>query len=126
MNRSMQTFFKTTAQALQDLGMKNYELGDYDDIAETPVDAGTREDPLFFFYTMKITFNQILYIFLLVSQMLPSTPQSLRHTHMTIKTPTTCHQMQDMAALWWTELFTSTPKEPTWTSMFLLPQDHSC
>lgn len=39
-NRSMQTFCKTTAHALQDLGMKPLELGVYDDIPETPVDAG--------------------------------------------------------------------------------------
>ena len=39
-NRSMQTFCKTTAHALQDLGMTPLELGVYDDIPETPVDAG--------------------------------------------------------------------------------------
>jgi len=38
--RSMQSFCKTTAQALLDLGMKPLDLTDYDDIAETPVDAG--------------------------------------------------------------------------------------
>lgn len=38
--RSMQSFCKTTAHALQDLGMKPLDLAYYDDIAETPVDAG--------------------------------------------------------------------------------------
>uniref|UniRef100_A0A8C9XJR1 AMP deaminase n=1 Tax=Sander lucioperca TaxID=283035 RepID=A0A8C9XJR1_SANLU len=36
--RSMQSFCKTTANTLQDLGMKPLDLADYDDIAETPVD----------------------------------------------------------------------------------------
>uniref|UniRef100_A0A8D3CWC7 AMP deaminase n=1 Tax=Scophthalmus maximus TaxID=52904 RepID=A0A8D3CWC7_SCOMX len=36
--RSMQTFCKTTAHALQDLGMKPLDLRVYDDIPETPVD----------------------------------------------------------------------------------------
>lgn len=39
-NRSMQTFCKTTAHALQDLGTKPVDLGVYDDAAETPVDDG--------------------------------------------------------------------------------------
>lgn len=38
--RSMQSFCKTTAHALQDLGIKPLDLTYYDDIAETPVDAG--------------------------------------------------------------------------------------
>ncbi|XP_013883453.1 AMP deaminase 2 [Austrofundulus limnaeus] len=37
-NRSMQTFCKTTAHALQDLGTKPVDLGVYDDVPETPVD----------------------------------------------------------------------------------------
>lgn len=40
-NQSMQNFCKTTAHALLDLGMKPLEPRVYDDIAETPVDAGT-------------------------------------------------------------------------------------
>ncbi|XP_008318104.1 AMP deaminase 2 isoform X2 [Cynoglossus semilaevis] len=38
-NRSMQNFCKTTAQALQELGMRNMDLGVYDDHQDTPVDA---------------------------------------------------------------------------------------
>uniref|UniRef100_A0A3Q3N6X4 AMP deaminase n=1 Tax=Mastacembelus armatus TaxID=205130 RepID=A0A3Q3N6X4_9TELE len=44
-NRSMQTFCKTTAHALQDLGMKPLDHGVYDDIAETPVDADAPVHP---------------------------------------------------------------------------------
>ncbi|XP_042360402.1 AMP deaminase 2 isoform X2 [Plectropomus leopardus] len=43
--RSMQCFCKTTAHALQDLGMKPLDLADYDDIAETPVDADAPVHP---------------------------------------------------------------------------------
>ncbi|XP_054473905.1 AMP deaminase 2 isoform X2 [Anoplopoma fimbria] len=43
--RSMQSFCKTTANALQDLGMKPLDLTDYDDIAETPVDADAPVHP---------------------------------------------------------------------------------
>lgn len=39
-NRSMQSFCKTTAHALLELGMKPLDLRVYDDIPETPVDAG--------------------------------------------------------------------------------------
>ena len=39
-NRSMQTFCKTTAHSLQDLGTSTLNLGVYEDIPETPVDAG--------------------------------------------------------------------------------------
>lgn len=39
-NRSMQNFCKTTAHALQELGMKPLDLRVYEDIPETPVDAG--------------------------------------------------------------------------------------
>lgn len=39
-NRSMQMFCKTTAHALQDLGARPLNLRVYDDIPETPVDAG--------------------------------------------------------------------------------------
>lgn len=39
-NRSMQTFCKTTAHALQDLGTKPVDLGVYDEVPETPVDDG--------------------------------------------------------------------------------------
>lgn len=39
-NQSMQNFCKTTAHALLELGMKPLEPRVYDDIAETPVDAG--------------------------------------------------------------------------------------
>uniref|UniRef100_A0A665UJP2 AMP deaminase n=1 Tax=Echeneis naucrates TaxID=173247 RepID=A0A665UJP2_ECHNA len=42
-NRSMQSFCKTTAHALQELGMKPLDLRVYDDIPETPVDAGMSE-----------------------------------------------------------------------------------
>ncbi|KAJ0068793.1 hypothetical protein NL108_010867, partial [Boleophthalmus pectinirostris] len=38
MSRSMQSFCKTTAHSLQDLGMTNQELGVYEEIPETPVD----------------------------------------------------------------------------------------
>ncbi|XP_041835765.1 AMP deaminase 2-like isoform X2 [Melanotaenia boesemani] len=44
-NRSMQTFCKTTAHALQDLGMKTLDMGIYDDIPETPVDADAPVHP---------------------------------------------------------------------------------
>ncbi|XP_034387752.1 AMP deaminase 2 isoform X1 [Cyclopterus lumpus] len=43
--RSMQSFCKTTAHALLDLGMKPLDLTDYDDIAETPVDADAPVHP---------------------------------------------------------------------------------
>ncbi|XP_034725372.1 AMP deaminase 2-like isoform X2 [Etheostoma cragini] len=43
--RSMQSFCKTTANTLQDLGMKPLDLADYDDIAETPVDADAPVHP---------------------------------------------------------------------------------
>ncbi|XP_063766115.1 AMP deaminase 2-like isoform X3 [Eleginops maclovinus] len=43
--RSMQNFCKTTAHALQELGMKPLDLADYDDIAETPVDADAPVHP---------------------------------------------------------------------------------
>lgn len=39
-NRSMQNFCKTTAHALQELGLKPLDLRVYEDIPETPVDAG--------------------------------------------------------------------------------------
>lgn len=39
-HRSLQTFCKTTAHALHDLGTKTLDLGIYDDVPETPVDAG--------------------------------------------------------------------------------------
>lgn len=39
-NLSMQSFCKTTAHALHELGMKPLDLRVYDDIPETPVDAG--------------------------------------------------------------------------------------
>lgn len=39
-NRSLQSFCKTTAHALQDLGLKLLDLGIYDKFPETPVDAG--------------------------------------------------------------------------------------
>lgn len=38
----MQNFCKTTAHALLELGMKPLDPRIYDDIAETPVDAGTQ------------------------------------------------------------------------------------
>ncbi|XP_029006006.1 AMP deaminase 2-like isoform X2 [Betta splendens] len=44
-NRSMQTFCKTTAHALQDLGMKPVDVGLYEDIPETPVDADAPVHP---------------------------------------------------------------------------------
>ncbi|KAF7208681.1 AMP deaminase 2 isoform X3 [Nothobranchius furzeri] len=44
-NRSMQTFCKTTAHALQDLGTNPLDLGIYDDVAETPVDADAPVHP---------------------------------------------------------------------------------
>ncbi|KAM4741158.1 AMP deaminase 2 [Anableps anableps] len=43
--RSMQTFCKTTAHALQDLGTNSLDLGVYDDIPETPVDADAPVHP---------------------------------------------------------------------------------
>ncbi|XP_049434103.1 AMP deaminase 2-like isoform X2 [Epinephelus fuscoguttatus] len=43
--RSMQSFCKTTAHALEDLGMTPLDLADYDDIAETPVDADAPVHP---------------------------------------------------------------------------------
>lgn len=39
-NRSMQNFCKTTTHALLELGMKPLDLRVYEDIPETPVDAG--------------------------------------------------------------------------------------
>uniref|UniRef100_A0A672IY21 AMP deaminase n=1 Tax=Salarias fasciatus TaxID=181472 RepID=A0A672IY21_SALFA len=45
MNRSMQNFCKTTTHALQDLEMRNQDLGVYDDIPETPVDADAPVHP---------------------------------------------------------------------------------
>lgn len=39
--QSMQAFCKTTAHALLDLGVKPLDLEVYEDIPETPVDAGT-------------------------------------------------------------------------------------
>uniref|UniRef100_A0A673BWI1 AMP deaminase n=1 Tax=Sphaeramia orbicularis TaxID=375764 RepID=A0A673BWI1_9TELE len=44
-NRSMQTFCKTTAHALQDLGVKTHDMRVYDDIPETPVDADAPVHP---------------------------------------------------------------------------------
>ncbi|XP_038553207.1 AMP deaminase 2-like isoform X3 [Micropterus salmoides] len=44
-NRSMQSFCKTTAHALQELGMKPLDLRVYDDIPETPVDADAPVHP---------------------------------------------------------------------------------
>uniref|UniRef100_A0A8C6WRN8 AMP deaminase n=1 Tax=Neogobius melanostomus TaxID=47308 RepID=A0A8C6WRN8_9GOBI len=43
MSRSMQSFCKTTAHSLQDLGMTNQELGVFKEIIETPVDDGISE-----------------------------------------------------------------------------------
>ncbi|XP_008287637.1 AMP deaminase 2 isoform X2 [Stegastes partitus] len=43
--RSMQSFCKTTAHSLQDLGMKPVDVGVYDDIPETPVDADAPVHP---------------------------------------------------------------------------------
>ncbi|XP_074525718.1 AMP deaminase 2 isoform X2 [Halichoeres trimaculatus] len=45
MNRSMQSFCKTTAQALMELGMKPLDLRVYEDIPETPVDADAPVHP---------------------------------------------------------------------------------
>ncbi|XP_019942361.2 AMP deaminase 2-like isoform X2 [Paralichthys olivaceus] len=44
-NRSMQNFCKTTAHALQELGMKSQDFGVYDDVAETPVDTDASVHP---------------------------------------------------------------------------------
>ncbi|XP_037535459.1 AMP deaminase 2 isoform X2 [Nematolebias whitei] len=44
-NRSMQTFCKTTAHELQDLRTKPLDLGVYDEEAETPVDADAPVHP---------------------------------------------------------------------------------
>ncbi|XP_026023729.1 AMP deaminase 2 isoform X1 [Maylandia zebra] len=44
-NRSLQNFCKTTAHALQDLGMKTLDLGIYEDVPETPVDADAPVHP---------------------------------------------------------------------------------
>ncbi|XP_044077026.1 AMP deaminase 2-like isoform X2 [Siniperca chuatsi] len=44
-NRSMQNFCKTTAHALQELGVKPLDLRVYDDIPETPVDADAPVHP---------------------------------------------------------------------------------
>ncbi|XP_070758184.1 AMP deaminase 2-like [Enoplosus armatus] len=44
-NRSMQNFCKTTAHALQELGMKPLDLRVYEDIPETPVDADAPVHP---------------------------------------------------------------------------------
>ncbi|XP_047438106.1 AMP deaminase 2-like isoform X2 [Mugil cephalus] len=44
-NRSMQSFCKTTAHAMQELGVKPLELRVYDDIPETPVDADAPVHP---------------------------------------------------------------------------------
>uniref|UniRef100_UPI0037E8E3B3 AMP deaminase 2-like isoform X1 n=2 Tax=Semicossyphus pulcher TaxID=241346 RepID=UPI0037E8E3B3 len=44
-NRSMQSFCKTTAHALQELGMKPLDLRVYEDIPETPVDADAPVHP---------------------------------------------------------------------------------
>ncbi|CAJ1050970.1 AMP deaminase 2-like isoform X1 [Xyrichtys novacula] len=45
MKRSMQSFCKTTTQALQELGMKPLDLRVYDEIPETPVDADAPVHP---------------------------------------------------------------------------------
>ncbi|XP_067360039.1 AMP deaminase 2 isoform X2 [Channa argus] len=45
MYRSMQTFCKTTAHALQGLGTKPLDVGVYDNIPETPVDADAPVHP---------------------------------------------------------------------------------
>lgn len=39
-NLSLQSFCKTTAHALQELGLKCLDLRIYDDVAETPIGAG--------------------------------------------------------------------------------------
>ncbi|KAM9800011.1 AMP deaminase 2 isoform 1-T1 [Syngnathus typhle] len=44
-NRSLQSFCKTTAHALQDLGLKPLDLGIYDKFPETPVDADAPVHP---------------------------------------------------------------------------------
>ncbi|XP_069580145.1 AMP deaminase 2-like isoform X1 [Brachyistius frenatus] len=44
-NRSMQNFCKTTSHALEELGMKPVDVGVYDDIPETPVDADAPVHP---------------------------------------------------------------------------------
>ncbi|XP_024126850.1 AMP deaminase 2 isoform X2 [Oryzias melastigma] len=44
-HRSLQTFCKTTAHALHDLGTKTLDLGIYDDVPETPVDADAPVHP---------------------------------------------------------------------------------
>ncbi|XP_060897926.1 AMP deaminase 2-like isoform X1 [Labrus mixtus] len=44
-NRSMQSFCKTTAHALQELGLKPLDLRVYEDIPETPVDADAPVHP---------------------------------------------------------------------------------
>ncbi|XP_029906950.1 AMP deaminase 2 isoform X2 [Myripristis murdjan] len=43
--RSMQTFCKTTAHSLQELGERSLDIGVYDDIPETPVDADAPVHP---------------------------------------------------------------------------------
>ncbi|XP_061689879.1 AMP deaminase 2-like isoform X2 [Syngnathoides biaculeatus] len=44
-NRSLQSFCKTTANALQDLGLKPLDMGIYDKFPETPVDADAPVHP---------------------------------------------------------------------------------
>ncbi|XP_023810489.1 AMP deaminase 2 isoform X1 [Oryzias latipes] len=44
-NRSLQNFCKTTAHALHDLGTKTLDMGFYDDVSETPVDADAPVHP---------------------------------------------------------------------------------
>ncbi|XP_076613712.1 AMP deaminase 2 isoform X1 [Chaetodon auriga] len=44
-NRSMQNFCKTTAHALQELGVKSLDMRVYEDIPETPVDADAPVHP---------------------------------------------------------------------------------
>ncbi|XP_061639401.1 AMP deaminase 2-like isoform X2 [Phyllopteryx taeniolatus] len=45
-NRSLQSFCKTTAHALQDLGLKPLDMEIYDKFPETPVDAGITYAPV--------------------------------------------------------------------------------
>ncbi|KAK7916693.1 hypothetical protein WMY93_012454 [Mugilogobius chulae] len=85
-SRSMQTFYKTTAHYLQDLGMTNHELGVYEEIPETPVDADAPVHP----------------------------PVSETHPYDDMD-PENMPRTQVTAVLWWMEWFMFTPEEPTWT-----------
>lgn len=111
-NYSLQNFCKTTAHALQELGLKILDMRVYD-VAETPVAAGRAHSG-----SSELVFDWRLDADIRVTfpQMPLSTHLFRRHTRMTTRTLRACQETQSMGVRWSVAWSTSTPRKPTWTS----------